>query len=45
MYSQTMSPSPVTSNNRPGAPEVTNVLPFLSRCAPLMFVLKKPAAA
>src|SRR5262245_28085096 len=40
MYSQTIAPSLVTSNMRPPAPAVISVLPFGSRCAPLMFVLK-----
>ena len=40
MYSQTILRSLVTSSSRPGAPSVMSVLPFGSRCAPLMFVLK-----
>ena len=40
MYSQTIAPWVVTSNIRPPAPAVISVLPFGSRCALLMFVLK-----
>jgi serine protease AprX len=40
MYSQTIAPSLVTSKSRPPAPAVTRVLPFASRCALLMLVLK-----
>ena len=39
-YSQTISPSGVTSNNRPHWPSQISVLPLDSRCAPLMCGLK-----
>ena len=45
MYSHTIAPCAVTSKTRPPAPAVISVLPFGSRCALLMFVLKNRAFA